>query len=211
MKQPGDPVAVESPGFVFDSLLYHHINVFAYTPEILHDRIVWNPDHQQSPIFKLRCSDLVCQHTFRFVMLGAIQFDHELRLSTIEICDIPVNYLLAKESYRIITKEVIPHMSFFFRHVSSQRTGISCKLRIMLIVHRLPPKPPLSKGGGPRSGGGIQRHKVRIRLRFRRIRTICCESPAHKLLLAIYELPPLTRGPLSDYFNSHSLICMAFS
>ena len=189
MKQPGDPVAVESPGFVFDSLLYHHINVFAYTPEILHDRIVWNPDHQQSPIFKLRCSDLVCQHTFRFVMLGAIQFDHELRLSTIEICDIPVNYLLAKESYRIITKEVIPHMSFFFRHVSSQRTGISCKLRIMLIVHRLPPKPPLSKGGGPRSGGGIQRYYAGIRPRFRRIRTPMPLNPPPINCCAIFGCP----------------------
>ena len=122
-----------------------------------------------------------------------------------------IDHLLPKKPDRIAPQKVVPKVSLLFGHFLSEASCISGQFWIMLIVHSLPPKPPLSKGGGPRSGGGIQRHKVRIRLRFRRIRTICCESPAHKLLLAIYELPPLTRGPLSDYFNSHSLICMAFS
>ena len=56
-------------------------------------------------------------------MLGAIQLDHELRFSTIEIRDILSKNCLPSKLCRMIAKVIIPQMAFFLRHFP---TEVSC-------------------------------------------------------------------------------------
>ena len=75
----------------------------------------------------------------RLVMLGAIQLDHKLRFRTIEIRNKLSEDRLPPEFDRMTTQIVIPQMSLFLCHFSSELSCIGNQFMISTIVHRPPP------------------------------------------------------------------------
>jgi len=63
---------------------------------------------------------LIISKAFGREVLAAIQLDNELGRSAIEIGDKPGNHTLAVDFHRVMTKEIVPQMSFMARHFFSE-------------------------------------------------------------------------------------------
>ncbi len=73
------------------------IYMLTNTPEIFLYFIVSIAKYTKSLPFKLRITNRVPLRRFFLVMLTAVKLDHQLRLGTIKIYDIMMNYLLSFE------------------------------------------------------------------------------------------------------------------
>ena len=71
-------------------------------------------------------------------MLTAIKFDSKLYRSTIKIQDIVKHGFLPTKANRICPQEIIPQMTFFLRHLMSQRLCFGDKI-ITVMKHAYSP------------------------------------------------------------------------
>ena len=89
---------MESPGFVLHTLLHDHIDVFAYTSKILHQLIIRYSYHGHPSRPKDRRPSFIVLPSLIFKVLGAIELDDQICRCTIEIYNVVIDDLLAKES-----------------------------------------------------------------------------------------------------------------
>ena len=81
----------------------------------------------KSAVFQITCPDKIILLLFRIIVLRTIQFDHQLRLVTVEIHNVVANFILPAELKVVMSKEVIPKKVFFLRLVffSISEKGVS--------------------------------------------------------------------------------------
>lgn len=77
-----------------------------------------------SNIGKIIVPNYICFFAFLFIVLRAIQFNHQCGGRNIEICDVISYNLLSANCHRQSFKEIIPQMPFFPGHVFTEILGI---------------------------------------------------------------------------------------
>ncbi len=86
-----------------DALHYVVVDVFANAPEIQIDSIIGYSKHGYSPSFDLLCANSILDLDFLFIMLRAIQLNHQPGSMAIKICNIGVYDFLSQKSHRIVS------------------------------------------------------------------------------------------------------------
>ena len=125
------------------------INILADPSKVSRDLRIRNTQNHHTEFFQIFGTKLIGSAILWFIMLRAIQLNHQLRFGTIEIHYEFPEYSLPTELDRMMPQIVIPQMSLFLCHFSSEVSCICNQLMISSIVHRSPSGP---KGPPPPFG-----------------------------------------------------------
>ncbi len=100
---------------------------------------------------KERVSSIVLSDRFIFIVLAAVQLNHQFCGSDVEVGDIATKHLLPVDRPGQHLEEIVPQMLFFRGHLFPKTLGIGCELLVLGFVHKaLPVKElpsPWGEGG----------------------------------------------------------------
>lgn len=125
------------------------INILADPSKVSRDLRIRNTQNHHTEIFQIFGTKLIGSAILWFIVLRSVQFNHKLRFGTIEIHYEFPKYSLPTELDRMMPQIVIPQMSLFLCHFSSEVSCICNQFLISSIVHRSPSGP---KGPPPPFG-----------------------------------------------------------
>ena len=115
------------------------INILADPSKVSRDLRIRNTQNHHTEFFQIFGTKLIGSAILWFIVLRAVQLNHQLRFGTIEIHYEFPEYSLPTEFDRMMTQIVIPQMSLFLCHFSSELSCIGNQFMISTIVHRPPP------------------------------------------------------------------------
>ena len=79
------------------------VDILANASEILVYCVVGNADNHKISFLYFPGTNGIFYHGIWFVVLGAVQFDHQASLVAIKIDNIIIDHFLPQESYRVIS------------------------------------------------------------------------------------------------------------
>lgn len=143
------------------------INKLTYASKVTCNLIIRYPKYSQPSTLNSFCANFISFQPIIFIMLCSIQFNNKPCFMAIKIHDIIVDHFLSQEPYRIGTQKIVPQMSLFLGHISTQCFRIFSQVDIVFSLHIVPLillnqaclalRPPCLKGaGGPQGRLGDQ-------------------------------------------------------
>ena len=115
-------------------MLYGIIDSFTNIWKISKNIQIGKPKDKQPLRFQIGSSLSVISLFFWLIMLGAVQFYHQLCLVAEEIGNIVADHILPAKLQRVLSQETIPKKIFFFGHSFAQLLGVLCQVGVSFHI-----------------------------------------------------------------------------
>ena len=111
-------------------------DVFADAAEVFIDIRIGIAEHREALGSQKGISLDILLLSFRLIVLGTVQLDHQLLFRDIEIDDVAADDLLTVDRDGKHLQEVVPKVSLFLGHLPAEPSGIPGKALIPEDVHQ---------------------------------------------------------------------------